>query len=83
MSELSCLHGSEGYGGCDDVAKVDIKMPDGFLNKLKNLGQQEDAIAEKVLKAGGEVVLSKAKELFVPKYNEVNECLRRDSCWWE
>lgn len=62
MSELSCLHGSEGYGGCDDVAKVDIKMPDDFLTKIKNLGQQEDAIAEKVLKAGGEVVLSKAKD---------------------
>ena len=44
------------------MAKVDIKMPDDFLTKLKNLGQQEDAIAEKVLKAGGEVVLSKVKD---------------------
>lgn len=38
------------------MAKVDIKMPDDFLNKLQNLGSDEDGIAERVLEAGAEVV---------------------------
>ena len=41
------------------MAKVDIKMPDDFLNKLQNLGSDEDGIAERVLEAGAEVVESK------------------------
>ena len=43
------------------MAKCDIRMPDDFLNKIKNLGAREDEIAEAALKAGGEVVLSKAR----------------------
>lgn len=43
------------------MAKCDIRMPDDFLNKIKNLGAREDEIAEAALKAGGEVVLTKAR----------------------
>ena len=43
------------------MAKVDIKMPEDFLNKIHNLGSQEDAIAERVLQTGADVVLSKVK----------------------
>ena len=43
------------------MAKVDIQMPDDFLEKLSRLGNRTDAIAETVLKNGGEVVLEKVK----------------------
>ena len=43
------------------MAKVDIKMPDDFLNKLQNLGSDEDGIAARVLEAGAEVVESKVR----------------------
>ena len=43
------------------MAKVDIKMPDEFLERLSRLGKDFDAVAERVLEAGGEVVLSKTK----------------------
>ena len=43
------------------MAKVDIKMPDEFLEKLSKLGTQTDEISERVLDAGGEVVLVKIR----------------------
>ena len=43
------------------MAKVDIKMPDEFLQKISRLGSDFDAVAADVLEAGGEVVLSKVK----------------------
>lgn len=43
------------------MAKVQTMMPEGFLDRLSKLGNQSDAIAEKVLKAGGEVVLAKVQ----------------------
>ena len=43
------------------MAKVDIKMPDEFLQKLSRLGRDFDEVAESVLEAGGEVVLSRVK----------------------
>ena len=43
------------------MAKVDVKMPEEFLLKLSKLGANTDAIAEKVLKAGGEVVLKRTQ----------------------
>ena len=43
------------------MAKVDIKMPDEFLEKLSKLGTQTDEISERVLEAGGEVVLAKIR----------------------
>ena len=43
------------------MAKVDIQMPDELLKKLSNLGAQTDAISERVLEAGGEVVLAKVR----------------------
>ncbi len=43
------------------MAKCTIKMPEELLTKLSKLGDKSDAIAEKVLQAGGEVVLKKAK----------------------
>lgn len=43
------------------MARVDVKMPDEFLERMSRLGSNFDAIAETVLKAGGEVVLEKTK----------------------
>lgn len=43
------------------MAKVDIKMPDEFLQKLSRLGSDFDEVAESVLESGGEVVLSRVK----------------------
>ena len=43
------------------MAKCDIKMPEDFLMKISKLGSNFDVVAEDVLKAGGEVVLAKAK----------------------
>lgn len=36
-------------------------MPDEFLDRLSRLGSRTDAVAERVLEAGGEVVLAKVK----------------------
>ena len=43
------------------MAKVDIKMPEEFLQKLSRLGSDFDEVAESVLEAGGEVVLTRVK----------------------
>lgn len=43
------------------MAKAYVKLPEDFLQKLSKLGNRTDEICEKMLKAGGEVVLSKAK----------------------
>ena len=43
------------------MAKVDVKMPEEFLLKLSKLGTNTDAVAEKILKAGGEVVLKRTQ----------------------
>lgn len=43
------------------MAKVDIKMPDEFLERISRLGKDFDVVAESVLEAGGEVVLAKAQ----------------------
>ena len=43
------------------MAKADFKLPDEFLTKLSRLGKDTDAVAEKVLEAGGQVVLAKVR----------------------
>ena len=43
------------------MAKVNLKMPDDFLEKISKLGKQSDEISERVLEAGGEVVLAKVR----------------------
>ena len=43
------------------MAKAQMMMPEGFLDRLSKLGNQSDAIAEKVLEAGGKVVLAKVQ----------------------
>ena len=43
------------------MAKVDLKMPEDFLEKISKLGKQSDEISERVLEAGGEVVLAKVR----------------------
>lgn len=43
------------------MARVDVKMPDEFLERMSHLGSNFDSIAEKMLEAGGEVVLEKTK----------------------
>ena len=43
------------------MAKADIQMPDDFLEKLSRLGSKTDEISERVLEAGGEIVLAKTK----------------------
>ena len=43
------------------MAKADFKLPDEFLTKLSRLGKDTDAVTEKVLEAGGKVVLAKVR----------------------
>lgn len=43
------------------MAKVDVKMPEDFLMKVSRLADKTDEIIPRVLEAGGEVVLNKAK----------------------
>ena len=43
------------------MAKAYVSMPEDFLLQVSRLGTESDAIAEKVLQAGGEVVLQRVK----------------------
>ena len=43
------------------MAKAEVVLPDGFLQKLSRLSDRTDEISERVLEAGGEVVLSRVK----------------------
>ena len=43
------------------MAKAYVQLPEEYLQKLSKLGNKTDEICEKMLKAGGEVVLSKVK----------------------
>lgn len=43
------------------MAKVDIKMPDDFLERMSRLGSDFDGIAERVLETGGEIALQKVQ----------------------
>ena len=43
------------------MARVDVKMPDEFLERMSRLGSNFDSIAETVLEADSEVVLEKTK----------------------
>ncbi len=43
------------------MAKAQMMMPEDFLKRLSSLGDRTDEISQKVLEAGGEVVLSKVK----------------------
>lgn len=43
------------------MAKCTYKMPEDFLEKLSRLGSQMNKVSERVLKAGGEVVLKKTR----------------------
>ena len=43
------------------MAKCTVKLPEELLAKLSKLGSESDAVAERVLKAGSDVVLAKVK----------------------
>lgn len=43
------------------MAKMEIKLPDEFLQRLSRLGDKTDDVTEKVLQAGGEVLLAEVK----------------------
>ena len=43
------------------MAKATIQMPEEFLVKLSRMGARSDEIAEKALKAGGDVLLKRTK----------------------
>lgn len=43
------------------MAKVDVKLPEDFLRMLTTLGEQTDAICEKMLEAGAEVAEKKIR----------------------
>lgn len=43
------------------MAKCTVKLPDELLTKLSKLASQSDAVAERVLKAGSDVVFAKVK----------------------
>ena len=44
------------------MAKAEVKLPEELLNKLSRLGQNTDVVAEKVLRAGGKIVLDKVRD---------------------
>lgn len=43
------------------MAKAEVQMPEELLTRLSQLGSKSDDIAEKMLEAGGEVLLAKVK----------------------
>lgn len=43
------------------MAKCTVKLPDELLTKLSKLASQSDAVAERVLKTGSDVVFAKVK----------------------
>lgn len=43
------------------MARAQVKMPEEYLLRLSRLGDNIDTVAEKMLNAGGEVVLDKIK----------------------
>lgn len=43
------------------MAKVEVQLPEEMLIRLSQLGTKSDEIAEKMLEAGGEVLLSRVK----------------------
>ena len=43
------------------MAKAEVQMPEELLTRLSQLGAKSDEIAEKMLEAGGEVLLSRVK----------------------
>ena len=43
------------------MAKLTVTMPDDFIQKCASLGSNTDAIMGAVLKAGGEIILEKAR----------------------
>ena len=47
------------------MAKADFKLPDEFLTKLSRLGKDTEAVTEKVLEAGGQVVLARVRSNLV------------------
>ena len=44
------------------MAKAEVKLPEELLTKLSRLGQNTDIVAEKVLQAGGKIVLDKVRD---------------------
>jgi len=54
------------------VAKVTMKMPEDFLQKVSRLNDKTDEIIPRVLEAGGEVVLDKVK-------SNLNSAVGRDT----
>lgn len=48
------------------MAKADFKLPDEFLTKLSRLGKDTEAVTEKVLEAGGKVVLARVRSNLAP-----------------
>ena len=54
------------------MAKVTMKMPEEFLQKVSRLNDKTDEIIPRVLKAGGEVVLDKVK-------SNLNSAVGRDT----
>lgn len=43
------------------MANCTVKLPEELLSKMSKLGSQSDVIAEKVLKVGSDIVVSKVK----------------------
>lgn len=43
------------------MAKAEVQLPEELLTRLSQLGAKSDEIAEKMLEAGGEVLLSRVK----------------------
>lgn len=44
------------------MAKCQVVLPEEFMLKLSRLGKQTDAVSEKMLKAGGEIMVNKVRD---------------------
>ena len=51
------------------MAKVTVKLPEDLLMKFSKLASNSDAVAQKVLEAGGEVVLENGVDYTVAYAN--------------
>lgn len=44
------------------MAKCQVVLPEEFMLKLSRLGKQTDTVSEKMLKAGGEIMVNKVRD---------------------
>lgn len=59
------------------MAKVDIKMPEEFLQRISRLGLDFDPVAKKVLEAGGEIISEHYRESSLQKNGQAQRKIKK------